>query len=322
MVLFVAGGTFTLVGSGPAVGSLPMRPTPLSAVASLSLAAVVVVALRSVRGPLNVTDAEEKRPSPWCMAVPAACLLLAAFSPHYFDSIAREDGAVEWVGAIATGCGCIWLLVAARRSVAWQRALLLVAAAVLFVLTGEELSWLQRIGEFGTPEALSGNGQGEANLHNLATDRVQALYYLATSAALVALPFLARWTPFVPSRVRDLAPGPSVVVVAASSTAFAYARTGNLAHHITFWVAVGALAWWSLSPRPTWVFAALALVVGGQALMWVVGPDLTRPWAPDEYREMLLGVALALWARQMLVATRWAGARIDDAAQVEPARWA
>jgi len=322
MVIFVAGGTVTLVGSGLPVESLPMRSTPLSAVASLTLAAVVVVALRTVRGPLDVTDAEEKRPSPWCMAVPAACALLAAVSPHYFDSIAREDGAVEWVGAIATGCGCVWLLAAARRSVASTRVLLFLAAGALFVLTGEELSWLQRLGEFGTPDVLAGNQQGEANLHNLATDRVQTMYYLATSAALVALPFVARWTTIVPSSLRSLVPGPSVVVLAASSTAFAYARTGNLAHHITFWVAVGVLVWWSLSPRPIWVFAALALVVGGQAVLWVVGPDLTRPWAPDEYREMLLGVALAVWARQVLVTSRGVRARRDGDSQVEPARWA
>jgi hypothetical protein len=225
-------------------------------------------------------------------------------TPGRFDSIAREDGVIEWIGAVATGCGCVWALMAARLRRGVVRASLVASAGVLFFLTGEELSWLQRLGQFGTPDALAGNGQGEANLHNLATDRVQALYYLATSAALVLFPFVARWSRVLPDPLRALVPGPSVVVLAASSVAFAYARTGNVVHHVVVFTAVGVLAWWARPPRPSWIHVGLALLVGGTIMVALIGPDLVRPWGPDEYREMLLGMALAVWAHDALVRSR------------------
>ena len=292
---FAVAGAYAALGSGSAVGSLPLRPTPSVVAASCLLGASLIVLLWAIRGTGDPTTGSTDVPVTAALLLPSAFLLLAAITPHYFDSIAREDGVVEWVGAVATACACLWLVMASRRVDRGLAGLLLVAASVLFVLTGEELSWLQRIGQFGTPDVLASNQQGEANLHNLATDRIQALYYLATSAALVVVPYLARWTGWVPSRFHLLVPGPSVVVLAATSTAFSYGRTGNVVHHLTLWTATGVLLWWSRQARPVWL-ACVLLVVFGQALLWAVGPDLLRPWAPDEYREMLLGVALAVWA--------------------------
>ena len=307
-VVFAAAALVVLLASTSLITSLPWRTTPVSVVASLAVGAVIVLCLRSMRGTGGATEPPGGAvPATWALLVPAGCLLLLVVTLHYFDSMAREDGPVEWIGALATGCGCVWALMAARRSVGFVRASLVASAGVLFFLTGEELSWLQRLGQFGTPDALAGNVQGEANLHNLATDRVQALYYLGTSAALVLLPFVARWTAVVPDRCRLLVPGPSVVVLAATSVAFAYARTGNVVHHVAVWCAAGVLLWWARSPRPAWVLLALAVVVGGTVLFAVVGPELERGWSPDEYREMLLGLALAVWAREVLVRSRVGG---------------
>jgi hypothetical protein len=295
-LVFTAVGAYAAVGSGAAVGSSPLRPTPGVVVASGVLGGVVIALLWTIRGSRRpIADHAAGLPVAPMVVLPTACLALAVVSPHYFDSIAREDGVIEWLGAIATACACLWLLMGSRRVDRGTAGLLVVAACVLFVLTGEELSWLQRVGQFGTPDVLASNQQGEANLHNLATDRVQALYYLATSAALVVLPYLARWTRWVPVQLRLLVPGPSVVILAATSTAFSYGRTGNVVHHLTLWTAVGVLLWWSRQVRPAWLMG-LVVVMVGQAVMWNVGPELLRPWAPDEYREMLLGVAFAAWA--------------------------
>ena len=103
-----------------------------------------------------------------------ALLAAVAVFPQSAEQWATEDGPIETLGAL-------WLLVAApvlvyqfvrgvdRRGYrALRRNLWVLALALLFVfIAGEEISWGQRILGFGTPDALSGNMQGEANIHNL-----------------------------------------------------------------------------------------------------------------------------------------------------------
>lgn len=65
---------------------------------------------------------------------------------------------------------------------------------LLFVMTGEELSWGQRIFQWATPDSVaSGNQQGETNLHNFATQTFQNCLYFGTWLLLILMPFLNKW---------------------------------------------------------------------------------------------------------------------------------
>jgi len=80
-------------------------------------------------------------------------------------------------------------------------------AVLCFVFCGEEISWGQHWLGFGTPELLSSNVQGEANLHNLPwlTPRVvdglsdfitsQGAFYVGFFVYFLLLPLASRWQP-------------------------------------------------------------------------------------------------------------------------------
>jgi hypothetical protein len=102
-------------------------------------------------------------PYPMLLALPEAQVV----------AYAREDGPIEYVGAIFYFLAALTMVAAfvharsksgksANRSV-----YLLLLAVFFFVCFGEEISWGQRVIGWSTPESLKAlNAQGETNLHN------------------------------------------------------------------------------------------------------------------------------------------------------------
>ncbi len=129
-----------------------------------------------------------------------------AFTFHW---MAREDGFLEWLTALALFSGAV---------ICWQRcwslkqshpALFLWCTAiyggVLFFGMGEEISWGQRVFGIETPEFLAeANAQKETNLHNLVIGgtSVNKLIFGKILAAglgcyLTVLPFIFQRTPAI-----------------------------------------------------------------------------------------------------------------------------
>lgn len=107
----------------------------------------------------------------WLPLVSLAGLLAAAviFRPA-FDKMLQEDFPVEW-GQFAL---CLFVSVVALMAVRsairrgqWLIAFLLLGAGLaFFLLSGEEISWAQRVFGIATPDGFEGNHQAETNLHN------------------------------------------------------------------------------------------------------------------------------------------------------------
>lgn len=135
----------------------------------------------------------------------AAAFLLLKLDGATIDRLVEEDGLVEWLGAIGLFAGAALFLAAAatayRRRPEWMSPLgvlaLLGLGAVLLFLAGEEISWGQRLFDWGTPSALAeANAQDETTLHNLnlfqgTTLDGDRLFRLAWIGFFVALPVLA-----------------------------------------------------------------------------------------------------------------------------------
>ena len=148
-----------------------------------------------------------------------------------FMALTEEDHLVEnsqallyFLGAILSAC-VAWRL---RRMRRWGWALLYVALALgLIVVTGEEISWGQRVFHFQTPGWLaSRNMQEEINLHNLPEVRKVTDYWfdriLFMVMVLSGLGWLlrGRW----PVRWRTELWVPHVVLLPAWLCAWSYDR--------------------------------------------------------------------------------------------------
>ena len=96
-----------------------------------------------------------------------AFTLLWVISPWPHTRLMKEDGLVENLTAVISLLASVAFFIAAYRQRGLPRfALALLATGMAFIF-GEEITWGQRILEFGTPDFLSSNTQGEASIHNL-----------------------------------------------------------------------------------------------------------------------------------------------------------
>lgn len=158
-----------------------------------------------------VEDARAWGFAPWMAGVLLAApfvavvglTLLLPFRDVFFW-LTDEDSIIEWAQfacllGIVLGSGTV-TVIAARRRVPWVALLFgAITLAALFV-TGEEISWGQRIFGWATPEILSeSNRQNESNIHNIIpiqrafgiAELLAGAYGLLVPLVLVAAP--RRW---------------------------------------------------------------------------------------------------------------------------------
>lgn len=255
----------------------------------------------------------------WC-AVLISFLMLAIFvaiflqSPSAFNALSLEDGSVEWASAL--------LPIAASLLLAWRGAalfmerhgegkgvpigvVLLLSAAVLFVLGMEEISWLQRVLGIATPEALKSNVQGEINFHNFATNQIGAAHKIIGFVVLILLPFL-----YIVLQERgalagfaDLMPSRAVALVSAPLAAFNYNGWDSLLFQATTYLTLGIVIYLSLlarreGRRAEAIFGLLlaAAIAGAQGLFLALGERFVRIWDVTEYKELFIALGLFVWA--------------------------
>jgi hypothetical protein len=139
-------------------------------------------------------------------AVPLG-LYLSFAHPRWFDRLTDEDHLVEWLQVVEllVALGAFALL--ARHHWKAQRRISAVvsvlAVVAIFFITGEEISWGQRILGWATPAALQAiNDQGEANIHNIRTIASTSRLVQFGAVAYGAFAPLLMLLPRLPRRVR------------------------------------------------------------------------------------------------------------------------
>lgn len=111
------------------------------------------------------------RVSYWCLGT-AVCgislmIATATIDPSMATQLTKEDGFVENLTMLffaSAGALCTLFAFHSRGSLRYYLGLW---ALLSFLFCGEEISWGQRWFNYETPEFLSDNYQGEANIHNL-----------------------------------------------------------------------------------------------------------------------------------------------------------
>jgi len=108
----------------------------------------------------------------WAPILGAVLMLVARLDKDIYRFLLTDDGPIEWMQF-----GFFLLATLAGALVSWQRfraghvvqgALFAIFAMGMTFVTGEEISWAQRVLDFETPEQLAEiNTQDEATLHNI-----------------------------------------------------------------------------------------------------------------------------------------------------------
>lgn len=191
------------------------------------------------------------------------------------DWLVKEDGLVEWLGALGLFAGAGLFLaafvVAHRRgpdATGLSRLgiwFLLLMAVLLFVAGGEEISWGQRIFGFGNPNDLGEfNAQGETNLHNLNAFQGTAidgdrLFKIGYFGLFVLLPAIALLSSSMRRRLERLVP----IVVPWLAALFLMAWVLATIARLTFEGAYSSDAIYPLTHSIAEVLEALVEIMAG-----------------------------------------------------------
>lgn len=256
--------------------------------------------------------------------VAAAVLGVLVASRPGFSLLAMEDGVVEGLTAVLLLAPvpllAVRAVVAVRRRAMLAAVLLAVTALGFLVLGMEEISWGQRILGFGTPAGLAeSNTQGEANLHNIATDKLEILFYAGTAVGCAGLALVRQRLSAIGRRAAGaLLPSVPVLLVFAPAAALNYDVWNVGPVQFAFWLTCAALARMA-SPDDMGLLhrrdrllttTVLAVCVGLQLALLATGGEMLRQWDATEYRELFTAAALAAYAWSLHPRTtgRW-----DDA---------
>jgi hypothetical protein len=251
------------------------------------------------------------------LALASSLLFLADIGT--FARFAQEDGPVEWPSTLLLlGASLLFGAAAlgrAQRGGRVSTGLALLLALLMFVMAMEEISWMQRVVGFETPEELARvNWQGEFNFHNVQTDLSENLFYVGAAGLLIGLPLLADALPraALPRWLGEFVPGRWVAAASAPLSIFNYGMWNVIPMQMSFFLTLFALAVWAIAAGrrgdrgESRLFAALALAVAaGQAAFLLRGDAMPDIWDASEYKELFIALGLACWAAG--AATRSAG---------------
>ena len=221
--------------------------------------------------------------------------------PQWFFDAGQEDGLVENLTAALFLVGGVLLFVTARRLVGLAR-MGAVGLGVLWVFSaGEEVSWAQRVLDFDGPDTLtSTNLQGEANLHNLATDPIEAAFYGGFTLLFVLLPHVVERVPGpLMERVGAVVPRSWLVLAAAPAVAMNVDMWDMVAVQLTVWTTVGVLAVMVVERRHAgtdghvWAAVALALVCTIQVVALLTAERAVALHDITEFKELAMGLVVA-----------------------------
>lgn len=239
-------------------------------------------------------------------------------SPKIFTTLGREDGLIEWASAMLVFLACILFFLAAVHlrksnlpSATLATGLAIALGILLFVLGMEEVSWMQRVFDFQTPDAFANNGQAEFNLHNFQTDEIENLYYIGAFCLLFLLPYLL--TPIrdnLPTAVQIIAPTHKVAMSCAPMAALNWDMWNIIPIQMMFWITIFCLIVLTKDLRRhnkplsgSYGFVLLS-IFASQMVFLALGDAFVRQWDVTEYKELFITIGFFVYAIQAYSASR------------------
>jgi hypothetical protein len=251
------------------------------------------------------------------LAVAVACVLLLYADSARFAAGALEDSPVEWISALLLlgGSALLARLYLVRRAAGQVALPALLLCLAFFTIGMEEISWLQRVIGFATPQEIAlANMQEEFNLHNVHTDLSENLYYVGAFAFLILLPFLRDALPALRGTfawVLDYLPSRWVAAAAAPLSIFNYGMWNVIPMQMTMMLTVFVTIAYALAASARGaraeaaIFATISVaLVAGQAAVLAAGHTLPNIWDPSEYKELFIALGLFAAAADLALRAR------------------
>lgn len=262
------------------------------------------------------------------IALTAGFAVLFVIDPRAFNALAQEDHIVEWASAGLCLLASAFLVVGAlnnrnrsgNAARIWHVALASLFAVLFFLIGMEEVSWMQRVVGFATPERFGTNYQNEANLHNFATGLIEHVYYFGAFVFLVLGSFIRDMAPRSAAMdyVSDFIPTRFVAVASAPIAAFNYDMWNAVTTQVATAVTLLILLFYhqqakrSGQRREALVLLVLsAVLLVTQILFIALGDNFVREWDVTEYKELFISLGFACFAYQVLVFSRGPARRLS-----------
>lgn len=236
--------------------------------------------------------------------------LIFIASPELYSTLGREDGVIEWASAILVFLSCLLFVLTAVRlrktrlsSAKLASSIAIALAVLLFVLGMEEISWMQRVFDFQTPDAFPQNGQGEFNLHNFQTNKIENLYYIGAFCLLFLFPYLLTAVrPKMPMVIQAIAPSHKVALACAPMAALNWDMWNIIPIQMMFWITVFCLVVLTKdlhrhkSPLSRSYGFVLLTVFAAQMVFLLIGDTFIRQWDVTEYKELFISIGFFVYA--------------------------
>lgn len=229
--------------------------------------------------------------------------------PATFSYLVREDVFVEPLSALLFFASSA-ILISQIRKAHHQRisnsyfvvAGLCILAVIFFLIAMEEVSWFQRVAGFETPDAFSRNLQGEFNLHNFATNKVEYAFYLGTFLYLIVLPFL-HLTSVLPKRFKGLENfigGSFTLCLSSIFIAYNYDMWNAFLTQVPYSLTIFMLLSLCVLSRPVQIKRAFAIFIITllitQGVFLYLGHTMPRIWDATEYKEGFIAFGFFLYS--------------------------
>ncbi len=235
-------------------------------------------------------------------------LLLFIFKPWFFNTLSLEDGLIEWGSALLLFSSCIIFVVSVsmcRHNANIPKVTkftLAFLALVFFIIAMEEISWFQRVIEIETPKILKGHHQDEMNLHNLATNYIENIYYFGAFLFLVILPFMRLIFPHLSDNnyLRLFVARPFIGIIGTVACAYNFDMWNIIFTQISFFSSVVILFAFAIFSGD-WherylILLTIFIVVSTQVLFLSNGVKFSRLWEVTEYKEFFIPLVFFIYS--------------------------
>lgn len=252
------------------------------------------------------------------LSVALVFVLIFIVSPVTFSILSNEDQIIETGSAlflfIASANLIVVLIKLIRQNIEFKLVYLgglALVAIVLLVVGMEEVSWFQRSFGFETPEAFSGNVQGEFNLHNFASNESEIVYYFGSFVYLILIPFIYSQLVLL-SKVKPIsffAPGLVILFVGAPFVTFNFNLWNNSTIQFAFYVTLTILGYYaylaitgSMKIRYYPIILSILYLSIQLVFIWQ-GENFRKGWEVTEYKEFLIPMTFLVYSLELVMKT-------------------